>query len=120
MKVAFVASEGVPFSKTGGLADVIGSLPKALAALGHEVEVILPRYRSTPQGSSMPHAQSLTLPLGLGYKFAAVQDAGRAHQVQTYLIDCPEYFDRDGLYQVKTILTTRTVLRHFHWQRWSC
>jgi len=101
VKVAFVASEGVPFSKTGGLADVIGSLPKALAALGHEVEVILPRYRSTPQGSSMPHAQSLTLPLGLGYKFAAVQDAGRAHQVQTYLIDCPEYFDRDGLYQQK-------------------
>ena len=40
MKVAFVASEGVPFSKTGGLADVVGALPKALAALGHEVEVI--------------------------------------------------------------------------------
>ena len=101
MKVAFVASEGVPFSKTGGLADVVGALPKALAALGHEVEVILPRYRLTPQGASVPHAQSLTLPLGSGYKFAAVQDGGRAHQVQTYLIDCPEYFDRDGLYQLK-------------------
>ncbi|MGA3324178.1 MAG: glycogen synthase GlgA [Terriglobia bacterium] len=101
MKVAFVASEGVPFSKTGGLADVVGALPKALAALGHEVEVILPRYRITPQGSSVPDAQSLTLPLGIGYKFASVQDGGRAHQVQTYLIDCPEYFDRDGLYQQK-------------------
>ena len=101
MKVAFVASEGVPFSKTGGLADVVGALPKALAALGHEVEVILPRYRLTPQGASVPHAQSLTLPLASGYKFAAVQDAGRAHQVQTFLIDCPEYFDRDGLYQLK-------------------
>ena len=101
MKVAFVASEGVPFSKTGGLADVVGALPKALAALGYEVEVILPRYRSTPQGPGVPHAQSLTLPLGSGYKFAAVQDGGRSHQVQTYLIDCPEYFDRDGLYQKK-------------------
>lgn len=99
MKVAFVASEGVPFSKTGGLADVVGALPKALAALGHEVEVILPRYRKTPQGPVVPHAQSLTLPLGTGYKFAAVQDAGRAREVQTYLVDCPEYFDRDGLYQ---------------------
>ena len=99
MKVAFVASEGVPFSKTGGLADVVGALPKALAGLGHEVEVILPRYRKTPQGTSVPHAQSLTLPLGSGYKFAAVQDGGRAHQVQTYLVDCPEYFDREGLYQ---------------------
>ena len=101
MKVAFVASEGVPFSKTGGLADVVGALPKALAALGHDVEVILPRYRVTPPGSSVPHAQSLTLPLGVGYKFAAAQDGGRAHQVQTYLMDCPEYFDRDGLYQLK-------------------
>jgi len=99
VKVAFVASEGVPFSKTGGLADVVGALPKALAAMGHEVEVILPRYRITPAGSSVPHAQSLTLSLGSGYKFAAVQDGGRAHDVQTYLIDCPEYFDRDGLYQ---------------------
>ncbi len=101
MRVAFVASEGVPFSKTGGLADVVGALPKALAALGHEVEVILPRYRITPPGATVPHAQSLTLPLGSGYKFASVQDAGRAHDVQTYLIDCPEYFDRDGLYQQK-------------------
>jgi starch synthase len=99
VKVAFVASEGVPFSKTGGLADVVGALPKALAALGHEVEVILPRYRSTPPGAALPHAQSLTLPLSSGYKFAAVQDGGRAHQVQTYLIDCPEFFDREGLYQ---------------------
>ena len=101
MKVVFVASEGVPFSKTGGLADVVGALPKALAALGHEVEVILPRYRLTPQGSIVPYAQSLTLALGSGYKFAAVQDGGRAHGVQTYLIDCPEYFDREGLYQLK-------------------
>ena len=101
MKVAFVASEGVPFSKTGGLADVVGALPKALSALGHEVEVILPRYRATPQGAGVPYAQSLTLSLGSGYKFAAAQDAGRAHQVQTYLIDCPELFDREGLYQVR-------------------
>ena len=88
MKVAFVASEGVPFSKTGGLADVVGALPKALAALGHDVEVILPRYRVTPPGAILPHARSLTLPLGSGYKFAAVQDAGLAHHVQAYLVDC--------------------------------
>src|SRR5580692_6726899 len=96
MHIAFAASEGVPFSKTGGLADVVGALPKALAALGHEVEVILPRYQKTPQGATVPQAQSLTLPLGSGFKFAAAQDAGRAHNVQTYLIDCPEYFDREG------------------------
>ncbi len=47
MNVAFVASEGVPFSKTGGLADVVGALPRALASLGHQVSVFLPRYRQT-------------------------------------------------------------------------
>ena len=47
MHVAFVASEGVPFSKTGGLADVVGALPRALAAQGHQITVYLPRYRHT-------------------------------------------------------------------------
>src|SRR5207249_3424757 len=47
MKILFVASEGLPFSKTGGLADVVEALPKALVAGGHEVAVVLPRYRGT-------------------------------------------------------------------------
>jgi starch synthase len=101
VRVAFVASEGVPFSKTGGLADVVGALPKALALLGHELVVILPRYRMTKPAPCVPHAQSLTLPLGSGFKFASVQDGGRASEVETFLVDCPEYFDREGLYQQK-------------------
>ena len=101
MKIVFIASEGVPYSKTGGLADVVGALPKALGALGHELQVILPRYRMTKPGPAVPDAGSLTLPLGAGFKFASVQDGGRANGVQTWLIDCPEYFDREGLYQLK-------------------
>ncbi len=101
MKIVFVASEGVPYSKTGGLADVVGALPKALAALGHELQVILPRYRMTKPGPGLPGSQSLTLPLGSGFKFASVQDGGRAHNVPVSLIECPEYFDREGLYQQK-------------------
>ncbi len=101
MKIVLVASEGVPHSKTGGLADVVGALPKALATLGCELEVILPRYRMTKPGPVIPDARSLTLPLGSGFKFASVQDGGRTHNVQTWLVDCPEYFDREGLYQVK-------------------
>ncbi len=96
-----MASEGVPFSKTGGLADVVGALPQALAALGQQVEVILPRYRGTPPGVALPNARSLTIPLGSGYKFAGVQSGGRAHHVQVYLIDCPDLFDREGLYQFR-------------------
>lgn len=99
MKIVFVASEGVPFSKTGGLADVVGALPKALAASGHEVEVILPRYRATKPGRPLPQAKSVTIPLSSGFKFASIQDGGLVGGAHFYLVDCPEFFDRDGLYQ---------------------
>ena len=46
MKIAIVASEAVPFAKTGGLADVTGALPKALFRLGHEPILILPLHRA--------------------------------------------------------------------------
>ncbi|HEY9073922.1 MAG TPA: glycogen/starch synthase, partial [Desulfobaccales bacterium] len=50
LKVLFVASEGVPFAKTGGLADVVGTLPYALMELGVEVKVLLPYYGAVKQG----------------------------------------------------------------------
>jgi starch synthase len=99
LRIVFVASEGVPFSKTGGLADVVGALPKALAKLGHQLEVVLPRYRMTKPGKPEGTMQSLTLPLGDGFKFASIQNAGAADNVQTYLVECPSLFDRPGLYQ---------------------
>ena len=98
MKIVFVASESVPYSKTGGLADVVGALPKALASLGHEIEVFLPRYKITRPGPVVPGAGSITVPLSGGFKFASIQIAGEANGVRTYLMDCPEYFDRDQLY----------------------
>ncbi len=98
MRIFFVASEGVPFSKTGGLADVVGALPKALAGLGHDLTVVLPRYRMTKPGKPLANLKSLTLPLSCGFRFASVQDAGRTNGVQTYLVDCPEYFNRANLY----------------------
>lgn len=94
-----MASEGVPHSKTGGLADVVGALPKALAALGNGVEVFLPRYRMTRPSRVLLQHKSLTIPLSSGFKFAAIQDGGNLSGVQTYLVECPEFFDREGLYQ---------------------
>lgn len=99
MKIVFVASEGVPYSKTGGLADVVGALPRALADLGHEVEVVLPRYRLTKPGRALPQFKSLTIPLSSGFKFASIQDGGSQGGVEFYLVECPDYFDRAGLYQ---------------------
>ncbi len=101
MRIIFVASEGVPFSKTGGLADVVGALPKALAGTDQQVEVLLPRYRMTKPGRPMQQLNSLTIPLSSGFRFASIQDGGVAAGVRTYLVDCPEFFDRDGLYQEK-------------------
>jgi starch synthase len=98
MKIVFVASESVPYSKTGGLADVVGALPKALASVGCEVEVFLPRYKITKPGAVVPGAGSITVPLSGGFKFASIQVAGEASGVRTYLMECPELFDRDQLY----------------------
>ena len=98
MKILFAASEGLPFSKTGGLADVIEALPKALAARGHEVAVLLPRYRDTRAVSvAVP---SLTVPMGGAARFPKIADGGPIHGVHYYLVDDPEYFDREQLYGV--------------------
>ena len=98
MKILFVASEGLPFSKTGGLADVVEALPKSLVALGHEVSVLLPRYRKTKVvGVGEP---SLTVPMGDGLRFPAIAEGGAIHGVYYYFVDDPEYFDREQLYGV--------------------
>jgi starch synthase len=101
LRVVFVASECVPFSKTGGLADVIGALPEALADQGLDVQVLIPRYRGTKQGETLLTGRSVTIPLSAGFRFANVQDGGTVKSVLHYLVDCPEFFDRDGVYQDK-------------------
>jgi starch synthase len=98
MKILFVASEGLPFSKTGGLADVVEALPKSLAALGHEVTVLLPRYHNTRAVSVTE--PSLTIPTGEGLRFPAIVEGGTLHGVYYYFVDDPEYFDREHLYGV--------------------
>ena len=98
MRILFVASEGLPFSKTGGLADVIEALPKALVALGHQVAVLLPRYRNTRSiGIAVP---SLTVPMAGDLRFPAVLEGGSLHGVLYYFADDLEYFDREQLYGI--------------------
>jgi len=98
MHIAFAASECVPFSKTGGLADVIGALPPALANLGHQVTVFLPRYRQTQLDNPRVVIPSITVPFDDRYRFCSVLDGGKRSGVQFYFIDYPPFFDRDGLY----------------------
>ena len=100
MHIAFAASECVPFSKTGGLADVVGALPRALAALGHQVSVYVPRYRQTKLADPQTVVRSITIPFDDEYRFCSVVTAGANTPagVRFYFVDYPQYFDREALY----------------------
>ena len=98
MHIAFVASECVPFSKTGGLADVVGALPRALAAAGHEVSIYIPRYRLTRIPEERMVVQSITVPFDDQYRFCSIVAGAGYPGVRFYFVDYPPFFDRDGLY----------------------
>lgn len=92
-----VASEATPFIKTGGLADVVGSLPPELKTLGQEVAVVLPWYR----GARVPESRPVLgpAPLWVGQSsYQARLHVSEVRAVPYYLVECPEVFDRDGLY----------------------
>lgn len=100
MRILFVSSEGLPYSKTGGLADVVEALPKALVAAGHEVAVLLPRYRGNKAtGTALPN---LTIPMGASVRFPSIMEGDTIAGVRYFLVDDPEYFDRDFLYGDKS------------------
>src|SRR5947207_13167016 len=98
MRITFAASECVPFSKTGGLADVVGALPRALAAMGHQVSVYLPRYRQTKLSDAQTVVPSITIPFDDRYRFCSVVTGGNHSGVRFYFIDYPPFFDREALY----------------------
>ena len=98
MHIAFVASECVPFSKTGGLADVVGALPRALAAMGHQISVYLPRYRHTTISEERTVVQSITIPFDDRYRFCSILTGAGYPGVRFFFVDSPAYFDREGLY----------------------
>ncbi len=99
MKILFVASEGVPYSKTGGLADVVGALSAALVEAGHQVAVLLPKYRGTKtQTITIP---SLTIPIGDELRFPSIVEGAQVGGVRFYFLDDPDYFDRPQLYGEK-------------------
>jgi starch synthase len=91
-----VTSEAHPFAKTGGLAEVAGALPDALARLGHAVTIVLPRYRGISIGPSA--SLPLDVPLGPQTLSLTVHEALVREHVRVAFVDAPELFDRDGLY----------------------
>ncbi len=98
-RILMVSSEARPFSKTGGLADVLGSLPPALVEAGEEVAVVLPRYRDTSLSGARKVAEDLTLWIGPGHYAASIWQVN-LRGVDFFLVDCPVFFDRAGLYSI--------------------
>jgi starch synthase len=92
-----VASEAAPFAKTGGLADVMGSLPAALARLGDEVAVLLPRYRNIVTAPADRIYENLAVRVG-PRRFSVGIDQIVRQGVRYLFADCPPLYDRAGIY----------------------
>lgn len=100
MKIAMIASEVTPFAKTGGLADVLGTLSLALERLGHEICVIAPAYRQTLRGEFPLRERPELLAVDFSGRRieATVVESSLGKHVAVYLIRHDEYFDREFLY----------------------
>jgi starch synthase len=126
LRIAYVTSEVVPYSKTGGLADVSAALPQALAELGHEVKVFTPLYRgidSKAHGlAAVSAVRQEQIRIG-GQKLTYGLRVAQKDVAPTYFVDCPELYDRQALYvdpetgldypdnDVRFIFFCRAVLR---------
>jgi len=101
MHIVMAASEAVPFAKTGGLADVCGTLPKQFAARGHHCSLFLPGYRRAIH-SGLPvedtHVSFVVDMAGKQVASRILKIPMHDGAVTVYLVDQPHYFDRENLY----------------------
>lgn len=99
LKIVMIASECVPYAKTGGLADVVGALPKALNKMGHEVIVVMPLYGSIDfiHHGLRPFLQPMGVWMGDTEEWCSVFVADN-EDVPVYFVEANKYFDRPGLY----------------------
>jgi ADP-glucose type glycogen/starch synthase len=99
LKVLVATSELAPFAKSGGVADVAASLSKELRRLGHDVRVVMPRYRQVEIGKHglKPVVRDLQVPLGAQTIPATIFE-GRLGDMVVYFVDCPQLYDREGMY----------------------
>jgi starch synthase len=97
------SSEAVPFAKTGGLADAVSALSLALAKLGHEVKIVLPRYYNIDRGKLTLLEGEMGVPVGGFEEWSAVYKttmpgSPEKNLVEVYFIDHEIFFGRDGIY----------------------
>ncbi len=100
LNVLILAAEIVPFAKVGGLADVVGALPKALKELGHDVRLVMPRYRQVdPERFQLQTVlESVAVSMGSFQVQVSVRQGMIGDHIPVYMIDAPRYFDRENIY----------------------
>jgi starch synthase len=100
LKTLILAAEVVPFAKVGGLADVVGALPKALQELGHDVRVAMPRYgQVTPERFKLTTVlDTVTVNMASFQEQVSVCQGTIGNGIPVYMIDAPRYFDRENIY----------------------
>jgi starch synthase len=100
LQIVFIASECVPYAKTGGLADVVGALPVALKQAGQEVIIILPLYGSINRQryNIRPWLSPMGVWMGDQEEWCVVHRGYHAESIPVYFIEFSNYFDREGLY----------------------
>lgn len=98
LKVLVATAELAPYAKLGGVSDVTASLAKELMRLGHDVRVILPRYRQVDidRYGLQPAATDVWVPLGSDGLNATIFES-RLGGIPVYFVDCPQLYDRDGM-----------------------
>jgi len=96
-----IASEAIPFAKTGGLADVVGALGAALKSQGCRVVTIMPRYRIVSKELARPTRTLMEVPVGRRPVGAGIWRATGLGRVPFYLLDIPALYDRPSLYGEK-------------------
>ena len=105
MRILLASSEALPFSKTGGLADMVGSLAKFLARAGNEVGLVTPLYRGLRERfpDILPFDWRLELPLGPGRVAGGVWRRQAADGLTVYFIEQKDFFERGDLYQERGV-----------------
>lgn len=103
LKILFVSAEVSPFAKTGGLADVAGSLPKALVAMGNDTRIVMPGYKSIK--AAMNYVADFPVQMGEGRETCIIRETEmqvdnrkETGTVPVYFVDSYRYFDREGIY----------------------
>jgi starch synthase len=100
LKVYILAAEIVPFAKAGGMADVVGALPKALKASGHDVRLVMPRYGQVKPERFDLHTvlDAVSVRMGNYQEQVHVLQGSIGREIPVYFIDAPRYFERENIY----------------------